>query len=124
MNSGPSREAVELSALSQGIDLNVVSKFNIAQGFDWSEAPLIPWIAGVFPTESTYHPLIVSNDYEIATNLFSIEGSGLPEEKKDSIDQAALQMTYIKAGMGSNASLLGSAMGAFAGVAFGNLLKN
>ncbi len=228
MNAGPNREASEMAALAQGINVNMVSKFNIAPGFDWIEAPLMPSVGYIFPTEATYHPLIVSNNYEIATNLFSIEGSGLPEEEKakyrakveslvklgprlstifavntatliiliigaiiillarsktfpiigtiiavavclvtghvflgpmndaagrarwndfvgmlnsrlssgatpaailkqlaedDRVDKAAIQQKYNNAGMGSNTSLVSSALGSFMGVAFGNRLK-
>ena len=57
-----------------GKNVNKIQNFTVASGFSWREPPL-SWIGNIYPTERTYHPLVVNNNYEIATNLFSLEGA-------------------------------------------------
>jgi hypothetical protein len=69
--------------LISGTNIDVVSKFNIATGFDWIDPPISPLLGTYFPMEATYHPLLNHSDYEIATNILSIHGAtDLSEDKK------------------------------------------
>lgn len=65
-----------------GINADKALKFQVGTGFSWRDPPISP-LGYVFPSDSTYHPLLNSSNYEIATNLFSVEGSGLPESEKN-----------------------------------------
>jgi hypothetical protein len=61
-------------AAIRGKNINRLMNFKVASGFSWREPP-VSWIGNIFPTESTYHPLVVNSDYEIAMNLYSLEGA-------------------------------------------------
>ncbi len=64
-----------------GINAEKALKFQVGTGFSWRDPPL-SLFGYLFPSDSTYHPLLNSTNYEIATNLFSVEGSGLPDSEK------------------------------------------
>jgi hypothetical protein len=68
---------------TMGFDTKKVLNFNISTGFDWREPPLSGVIGHLFPTDDTYHPLLNNSNYEIATNLFSVEGSNLSDMEKE-----------------------------------------
>lgn len=64
----------EKEAVLRGKHMDKLMNFKVASGFSWREPP-VSWIGNIFPTESTYHPLVVNSDYEIAMNLYSLEGA-------------------------------------------------
>lgn len=74
-------DVIDKIALMQGKNIKNIEKFTVSTGFSWIEPPAT-FIGEIFPSETTYHPLLNNTNYEIATNIFSVEGSDLPNDAK------------------------------------------
>lgn len=76
------KASVNVAEATSGIKASKTLNFQVGTGFSWRDPPL-SWAGYIYPTDSTYHPLLNHSNYEIATNLYSVEGSGLPEDQKN-----------------------------------------
>jgi hypothetical protein len=91
--SNQSGNIINSAGLLFGKNVKQIENFKVASGFSWREPP-VSWIGNIYPTETTYHPLVVNSDYEIATNLFSLEGA--TDDNGAPLDEAKKNMYRAK----------------------------
>lgn len=93
----------EVSEASSGLNASKTLQFNVSNDFNWIDEP-ISQIGYIYPTDTTYHPLVYQSNYEIAQNLFTIQGSNLsPEDKNkytNKVKKIVEKSTYVRS-MGS-----------------------
>jgi hypothetical protein len=108
MNTPSNIHVISSTDANVGVDL----RSNVNADFIFMEPPLVQGLWYVFPNESTYHPLIKSSNYEILTNLISIEEAGnLNKEQKEETQNKVKKIVEEAPMIQSRAKAIGFVIG-------------
>jgi hypothetical protein len=80
-----------LNQANMGINVKKAMSFQVDPGFAWIEPPISGILGYINPNESTYHPLLENTNYEIASNLFSVEGATTLSQEQKNIYKAKIK---------------------------------
>jgi hypothetical protein len=93
--------ALNAAELGTGQDYDKTKNAKVTTAYRWQEPPISP-LGYIFPSDSTYHPLLNNSNYEILYNRAAIEGAqDLSEEEKNkyrtAVEKIVTEAPYIKA---------------------------